>query len=190
MNRRAFLAGTATAGAGALAGCLDAFDSGGSVPEPVALTGGKFDDDHGMEIGPHGGANAQIFYKSETPSEREEGPFWFHTLVFSGFPFYFEHDNRGWEMDVFYVTDYSNVDWTIQERDSGSAMPSPMATETFGDATEMTYVGGSDVMGGMGPGLHPFSKESDAKAFADDYGGETVVFDDIDRGFVENLREK
>jgi copper chaperone NosL len=190
MNRRAFLTAAATAGSGALAGCLDVFGSDGSVPEPVSLAGGKFDDDHGMEIGPHGGANAQIFYAEETPPNREDGPFWFHTLVFSAFPFYFDRRDRGWEMEVFYVTDFSAVDWTIQERDTGPTMPSPTAPETFGDATEMTYVVGSDVRGGMGPGLHPFSAESDADAFVADHGGETLAFDDITRTLVESLREE
>jgi copper chaperone NosL len=190
MNRRAFLTVAATAGSGVLAGCLDGLGSEESVPEPLSLAGGKFDDDHGMEIGPHGGANAQLFYQEETPSDREAEAFWFHTLAFSGFPFYFDRRDRGWETEVFYVTDFSAVDWTVQEREAGPTMPSPTAPETFGDATEMTYVAGSDVRGGMGPDLHPFSAESDADAFVADHGGETLAFDDITRTLVEGLREE
>lgn len=190
MNRRTFLASaTVAAGSCGLAGCLGQLGLGseGSAPEPVDLSG-KFDDDHGMEIGPHGGANAQIFYEGETPPDRD-GPFWFHTLVFSAVPFHFDRRDRGWETAAFYVTDFSAVDWTVQERDGTPAMPSPTAPETFADATEMTYVAESDVMGGMGPGLHPFAEASDADAFVADHGGETLSFDDVDRALVGSLRE-
>jgi len=190
MKRRMYLAGSATLlAASPLAGCLNRLEPGGDdVPEPVDLLGDKFDDDHGMEIGPHGGANAQIFYGDATPPDRESGPFWFHTLVFSGFPFYFDRRSRGWDVDVFYATDYSATDWTIQKRDGGPTMPSPTAKETFADATTLTYVAESDVRGGMGAGLHPFSNEDDASTFVDDYGGELLEFDDITPTLVENLQ--
>lgn len=188
MNRRTFLTATAAAGSTALAGCLDALGSSGSVPDPVSLAGGKFDDHHRMEIGPHGGANAQIFYEGETPPDRDEGPFWFHTLVFSGFPFHLNRLDRGWEAEVVYVTDYSAIDWTVQEREGTPTMPSPTGPETFADATETTFVAGSDVMGGMGPGLHPFSDGSEADSFVAEYGGETLSFDDITLRVVQNLQ--
>ncbi|MEF8813658.1 MAG: nitrous oxide reductase accessory protein NosL [Halovenus sp.] len=189
MNRRSFLrTSVAAASVGSLAGCLGG-DSEESGPEPVDLSGGKFDDDHGMEIGPHGGANGQIFYEEQTPPDREGGPFWFHTLVFSLFPFHFDRRDRGWEADVIYVTDFSAIDWTVQERDRGPTMPSPTAPETFAAATDLTYVAESSVMGGMGPGLHPFSDGDEAASFVDDHGGETLAFGTIDRALVETLQE-
>ncbi len=190
MNRRSFLrTSVAAAGVGGLAGCLGG-DSEESQPEPVGLSGGKFDDDHGMEIGPHGGANGQIFYEEQTPPDREGGPFWFHTLVFSLLPFHFDRRDRGWEADVIYVTDFSAIDWTVQERDSRTTMPSPTAPETFAAATDLTYVAESSVMGGMGPGLHPFSDEDEAASFVDDHGGETLAFEAIDRALVATLQER
>lgn len=190
-NRRRFVTATAAVGLAGFAGCLSRFDmSGGEpAPDPVDLSGGKFDDDHGMEIGPHGGANGQIFYADRTPPDREGGPFWFHTLVFSLFPFYFDRRNRGWEATVTYVTDFSSVEYTVQVRDGAPRMPSPTAPETFGDATDLTYVVESEVMGGMGPGLHPFSDADDAEAFVSEHGGELLDYEEITPTLVEQLQE-
>lgn len=41
----------------------------------IELSGEKFDDRHGMEIGPHGGANGQLYYAAHTSPDREEGTF-------------------------------------------------------------------------------------------------------------------
>jgi nitrous oxide reductase accessory protein NosL len=160
----------------------------GERPDPVDLSGGKFDDRGGMEIGPHGGANGQIFYENETPPERDGGPFWFHTLVFGFFPFYFDRRNRGWETTAMYVTDFSAVEYEVQQRDGTPTMPSPTAPDTFGDASELTYVMDSSVRGGMGPDLHPFSDEQDADAFVSEYGGEPVAFDDLTPAVVEQIQ--
>jgi len=90
-RRRVIAAGIGSAVTG-LAGCLgDASEE--TPPDPVDLEG-KFDTDHGMEIGPHGGANGQIFYRDADP--RDEGnPAWFHTLVHSLFPYHFDRLDRG-----------------------------------------------------------------------------------------------
>jgi nitrous oxide reductase accessory protein NosL len=40
----------------------------------------------------------------------------------------------------------------------------------------------------MGPALPPFSDEDEATDFADEYGGRTAGFDDINRQFIESLR--
>lgn len=191
MQRRHFLAGTTALASIGLAGCLDAIGGSGSaeVPDPVDLSGGKFDDQGGMEIGPHGGANGQIFYEDEVPEDRGEGPFWFHTLVSGLFPHYFDHTDRGWDVDVVYVTDFSAVEYEIREREGMATMPSPTAPETFADATDLVYVAESEVMGGMGPALHPFSDDGDAEAFIDSYGGRTFEFDEIDRTLIEGLRD-
>lgn len=187
-SRRGFLRllGASSVGSAALTtGCLggDADD----VPEPVNLSGGKFDDEGGMEIGRHGGPNGQVFYADNSPREHDN-PAWFHTLVFGLFPYHFDRLDRGWEAEVVYVTDYSSVDWSVQERDRGPTMPSPTAPETFGDATEMTYVAESEVMGGMGPALHPFSDDEEARSFVDEHGGTTVGYDGVTREYVSTLR--
>lgn len=188
MDRRRFLTGTVGASITGIAGCLDGIGSENAPPDPVELSGGKFDTDHGMEIGPHGGANGQIFYKNNAPRDGEN-PAWFHTLAHSLFPYHFDHLDRGWEPEVVYVTDFSRVEYTVRERDGMPRMPSPTAPETFADAAELTYVVESDVMGGMGPALHPFSDESEAETFVSTHGGMSVAFEDIDRGLIEGIQD-
>lgn len=190
MDRRKFLRGSAgVACAGALTGCLGGSDGtdGGDAPDPVDLSGEKFDDQGGMAIGDHGGPNGQIFYRNNSP-EGHENPAWFHTLVFGLFPYHFDRLNRGWEVEAVYVTDYSLVDWSLIETDGGPQMPSPTEPDAFADATELTYVAESTVTGGMGPALHPFSDEEEARAFADEHDGRTVGYDDIDRRYVDSLQ--
>ena len=191
------------AGAGAIAalgGCLGALDSGGDsgpAPDPVDLSGTKFDYEGGMEIGRHGGPNGQIFYadnEPETPHDPGDAPearddlAWFHTLVFGLFPYHLDRLDDGWEAEAIYATDYSTVDWELSGDAQNQQMPAPTAADTFADATELTYVAESGVRGGMGPELLPFSAEGDAEAFVENHGGQTISFDDIDRRLVNSLQ--
>lgn len=188
MDRRKFLRGSAgLACAGALTGCLGGAGGTDEAPDPVDLSGEKFDDQGGMAIGDHGGPNGQIFYRNNSPEGREN-PAWFHTLVFGMFPYHFERLDRGWEAEAVYVTDYSHLDWSLIETDRGPQMPSPTEADAFADATELTYVAESTVLGGMGPALHPFSDDEEARDFAEEHEGRTVGYDDIDRRFIESLR--
>ncbi|MDR9381650.1 MAG: nitrous oxide reductase accessory protein NosL [Natronomonas sp.] len=189
MNRRALLASGIILAGGGLAGCLGRGASGmeGDVPEPVDLSGGKYDDHGGMVIGRHGGANGQVFYAENAP-DRGENPAWFHTLVFGLFPYHFGRLDRGWEPRVVYVTDFSQVEYELTERDGRLQMPAPTAAETFGEAAGLTYVAESEVMGGMGPALHPFSDEADAEAFAAEHDGIALSFEEIDPVIVERLQ--
>lgn len=187
MNRRHVLAAGAGCAFSGVAGCLGGGASEETLPDPMDLEG-RFDTGHGMEIGPHGGANGQVFYRDNAP--RDEGnPAWFHTLVHSLFPYHFDRLDRGWEPAVVYVTDFSRVDYAVRKRDGAPRMPSPTAPDTFADATGLVYVAESEVMGGMGPGLHPFSDGGDAEAFTEEYGGRTLAFDEIDRAAIHGLRE-
>ena len=199
MNRRTFLRGTAGAsGIVALSGCLDNLSGGDEdSSSPVDLSGGKLDYQGGMEIGRHAGPNGQIFYADQTADTvhesagadgGQENLAWFHTLVHGLFPYHFERLGRGWEADGIYVTDYSRTDWELVEMDNQPHMPSPTAPETFADATELTYVAESNVAGGMGPELFPFSEESEASMFAQEYNGTLLEFDNIDQSLIESLR--
>lgn len=197
LTRRGAVQLLATGAATGLAGCLGVLDSeNGSVPEPVSLSGGKFDYQGGMEIGPHGGPNGQVFYadnEPQTPHDPGDSPedhdnlAWFHTLAQGLFPYHFDRLDRGWNAEVIYVTDYSAVDFELSGSDGRAQLPSPTAAETFADATELTYVAESDVIGGMGSELLPFSSADDAAALAADYGGRTLPFDEIDRQLVDSL---
>jgi nitrous oxide reductase accessory protein NosL len=164
-----------------------------------------------MEIGAHGGPNGQIFYKDEQPEslggsasfrnthasradensgDQHTNLAWFHTLVFGLFPYHFERLNRGWEAAGIYVTDYSSVEWELSEDSARPTMPAPTDAATFADATGLSYVGESDVMGGMGPALHPFSEQSEAETFADNYNGTVYAFDDINLELIDSLQQQ
>ena len=181
MDRRTTLAALGSVVCGGLGGCLGG--GGASRPAPVDLSGGKADDQGGMVIGKHGGPNGQIFYADNRP-EGHDNPAWFHTLAFGLFRYYFRHERRGWEATAIYVTDYSTFDYELSERDGRLYMPSPTAADTFGDGRAMTYVMESEVYGGMGPELLPFSAAEDAHAFVGDHGGRTMAFDDVTPQFV------
>jgi len=175
MHRRTALAAVGSVvGSAGLAGCF----GGSARPEPIDLSGGKADDQGGMVIGKHGGPNGQLFYANNGP-EGHDNPAWFHTLAFGLFRYYFRHERRGWDATAIYVTDYSLIEYELDERDGQQYMPSPTAAETFGDATAMTYVVESEVHGGMGPELLPFSAAADARGFVERHGGRTVTFDDV-----------
>jgi len=211
MNRRAVLRAAGAVSLGSLAGCLGAEGSSDSAPDPVDLSGTKFDYRGGMEIGTHGGPNGQIFYESEKPqsaggsagfrpvhedhdnggdgSDATDRLAWFHTLVHGLFPYHFERLDRGWEAEVIYVTDYSTVGWDLPEDSSRPTMPAPTNAETFADATGLFYVGESAAMGGMGPALHPFSEESEAQSFAEEYNGTVYEFDEINRTLIDSLQQ-
>lgn len=178
-----------------MAGCL-----GGSVespPEPVGLSGQKTDYQGGMVIGDHGGPNGQVFYAEAEPVPRQgpvQGPdgtenlAWFHTLAHGLFPYHFDAVNDGAEATIIYVTDYSRVDWELPVNTERKTMPAPTAPETFADATGLTYVVESAVMGGMGPDLVPFSEPDAAERFAETHGGRTIAYDDIDRTLIAGIQ--
>nr|WP_274595610.1 MULTISPECIES: nitrous oxide reductase accessory protein NosL [Halorubrum] len=178
-----------------MAGCLGG--SAEQTPDPVDLSGQKTDYQGGMVIGDHGGPNGQVFYANMEPEPRQgpvQGPdgtenlAWFHTLAHGLFPYHFDMVDTGAEATAMYVTDYSRVDWELAEEAERKTMPAPTAPETFSDATRLTYVVGSSVMGGMGPDLIPFSETDAAERLAETHGGQTIEYDDIDRTLIEGIR--
>ncbi len=182
-TRRRLLTATGTAATVFAAGCVSdgsepEADTDGPPPEPIDLGGGKTDDLGGMIIGEHGGPNGQIFYENESPDGREN-PAWFHSLLATLFPYHFEREDRGWKPRILYVTDYSAVDYELTNHGGNVVISSHTDPETFADARELRYVAGSDVLGGMGPDLIPFSENADLEAFRGDHGGEVLEFDEI-----------
>lgn len=175
----------------ATSGCLGggSADAVRATRTPVDLSGDKRDDNGGMVIGKHGGPNGQIFYVDNTP-DGHENPAWFHTLSFGLFPYFFRHRQLGWEAEAIYATDYSAVDYTISSRDGQPVISAPTAPGTFGNARELRYVAGSDIHGGMGPDLIPFSNPSDLQTFIDDHGGRSMAFGDLTPEFLSQYVQR
>lgn len=178
-TRRSVLGVVGMSATAVVAGCLGGEQSEQRAPpDPVALSGGKQCDVCGMVIGDHAGANGQVFYSEQSP-ETHENPAWFDSLKACLFPYYFQHKRRDWESLALYVTDYSVVDYTITSRDDQKYISSHTAADTFSNAEELNYVVESRVHGAMGPDFVPFSAQTDAESFTEEYGGRIVQFDEI-----------
>lgn len=178
--RRTVLAGASALTAASVAGCLGTDDA---APAPVAVSDAAACDECGMVISKHPGPNGEIYWE-ETRPERHDAPFRFDSLKQCFFPHYFEGRDAGRSLDAAYVTDYSAVDYSVQSQDGASYVTSHTDADAFADATELQYVVESDVEGAMGPDFVPFSEASDAEAFADEYGGTVVAFDEISATLV------
>lgn len=177
-SRRSVLGTLGTIAVAAAAGCSGGGATQQPIPDPIALDGGKQDDQGGMVIGEHFGPNGQIFYRNNSP-EGHDNPAWFHTLTAGLFPYYFEHQRLGWDAVAIYVTDYSRVDYNLDTEAGKTYISTHTEADTFGFANEMTYVAGSEVLGGMGKELIPFSEDADAEVFVDEHGGSRVEFEVI-----------
>ena len=173
--RRSVLAGASAMAAASVAGCLG---GDGSAPPAVAVAGAAACDECGMVISNHPGPNGEIYWEDTAP-ESHDAPFWFDSLKQCFFPHYFEGDDAGQSLSAAYVTDYSAVDYSVNAQGGTSYVTSHTDADAFADATELEYVVESDVEGAMGPDFVPFSDSNDAEAFASEYGGSVVAFDEV-----------
>jgi nitrous oxide reductase accessory protein NosL len=182
-TRRAVIAGTVGVAAW-LAGCGgDA--SSGEVPEPITLGQSDRCEVCGMVIPNHPGPSAQIFYRDRRPSGHDNPARFCST--WEAFQYDFERQDEGWTRTVFYVTDYSAVEYELT-RDAGDTLVSRhVAAGTFVDATTVTFVVGSEVKGAMGRDLIGFSERTDAEAFQADHGGDLMAFDEVTRDTIALL---
>ncbi|QLH79000.1 nitrous oxide reductase accessory protein NosL [Halosimplex rubrum] len=174
VRRRPLLVSGAAALA-ALAGCGSS-DSG-DAPEPVDLTTEDRCDVCGMVIPNHPGPSAEIFYADNRPSGHDD-PARFDS-TWEAFQYDFERNDRGWDREAFYVTDYSEVDYSVTEEGGDSVVSTHPDAGAFADAESVTFVVGSEVKGAMGRDLIAFSEGSDAEAFADEHGGSLAALGDV-----------
>lgn len=178
MGRRGFLLTGSAVGAELLAGCSSGESNGGAPPDPIPLAANRECDVCGMVISEHPGPNGQIFYREHSP-ENHDAPARFDSTKACLFPYYFEHEQRGWTAEVVYVTDYSTVDYEISDIEGRTYIETATSAETFSNAEDVVFVVGSDVHGAMGPDFIPFSDEDDGASFTDEFGGRTVTVDEI-----------
>lgn len=163
-GRRAVLTGVGAVAATALAGCLEGDEDGSAAPaEPVDLHGQPCDA-CGMVIGDHYGPAGQLFYADA------DGPLVFDSVA-ELLEVYGARDSGSDELRGVFVTDYSGVDYEVDERDGTAYISSHVAADDVADATELRFVADSGVQGAMGPAIVPFSEAGDADAFVADHGG-------------------
>ncbi|ELY91742.1 NosL family protein [Natrialba hulunbeirensis JCM 10989] len=152
-----------------LGGCLDEDDTDLEPATPTALDDGETCDACGMVIADHYGPAGQLFYAASDADS--DGPAQFDSLT-ELLTYHEARSDQGWELRAVFVTDYSSVDYQLEDRNETPHISSHVAEETFADATGLSYVVGSDVMGAMGEEVLPFSARDDATVFADKYDGE------------------
>jgi copper chaperone NosL len=141
-----------------LSGCKD--DEASTAPPPAELTRDAIGHYCQMIVMDHKGPKGQIFL------EGEAAPVWFSsvrdTIAFTLLP------DEPKTIAAIYVNDMGRATWD---------RPEP---NTWIDAKTAHYVIGSSRRGGMGaPEAVPFADLAAAKRFADTYGGEIYVFDEI-----------
>jgi copper chaperone NosL len=147
-----------------LAGCDE--EKQAKAPPPQELTREATGHYCGMIVADHPGPKAQVFLK------RREEPVWFTSVrdavAFTVLP------EEPKSIAAIYVTDMSKVkNWDSPE------------PGTWVEAHAAWYVVESSRVGGMGaPEAVPFSDKADAEAFAGQFGGRLVRFDDIPPEYV------
>jgi len=176
LTRRGVLAGAGATVATSLAGCSMLDD--GTTPAAVSVGGQASCDVCGMVISKHPGPNGQIFYADHDPEDHDP-PFRFDSLKSCAFDHYFRKKRQDWSVDVFYVTDYSSVEYSVSEEGGKSFISGHENPESFAKAKSVSYVIDADVYGAMGTDFVPFSDEDEASDFAEQYGGRVVSFGDI-----------
>ncbi len=123
-----------------------------------------------MVVVEHAGPKAQIFLSGR------EDPLWF-TSVRDGIAFTRSRDEPG-RILAFYVNDIGTTDWDRPSDDS------------WIDAETAWYVIGSSRRGGMGmPEAVPFADRKKAEAFAREYGGRVVDFEEIPDDYIFSTEE-
>jgi nitrous oxide reductase accessory protein NosL len=183
-RRRRVLGAGAAGVAASLTGCLGSLTGDGTEAPPADAIAEDADCDVcGMIVAKHPGPNGQLFYDEESP-DGHDNPARFDALKQCFFPYKLEHDAMGWSETAAYVTDYSAVDYDVSAESGATTISSHVAASAFAPAADLQYVVGSEVQGAMGPDFVPFSDGDDAAAFADEYGGDVVAFDDIGEGLV------
>jgi nitrous oxide reductase accessory protein NosL len=138
-----------------------------------------------MVIPNHPGPSAQIFYRDRRPSGHDNPARFCST--WEAFQYDFERQDEGWTRAVFYVTDYSAVDYELTSDAGDLLISTHPEAEAFVDATTVTFVAGSEVKGAMGRDLIGFSEAADAEAFQADHGGDVLTFDEVSRSTIAQL---
>ncbi len=186
-TRRTVLTTIVVGGVGSLAGCLGG-DS--ETPDPIALDDGQECDNCGMRIEMHPGPVGEAFYGDDIPpslpEDRKNGVAWFCSSMCT-YNFILENEERGYEPQIAYGTDYSRVQYEIRQDGGTQVISAHLEADAFANLQDLTFVANSEVEGAMGGSLIGFSDADDAAAFADEYGGELLTHDEITREVLSGI---
>ncbi|MFC7028291.1 nitrous oxide reductase accessory protein NosL [Halomicroarcula sp. GCM10025324] len=171
------------AGAGLIAfgGCL----GDGDRPAPIALDGGQSCDQCGMIIDQHPGPAGQTYYRENSPPGHDPPARFCSTIC--TYRHRFAASDRGWRVQVTYLTDYALVDYEVRSEGGSQFISAHLGGEVFAPADQLEVVVGSDVVGAMGPALVPFSDTDAADDFVATHGGERIAAESISRELLESL---
>lgn len=183
ISRRQVLAGAAGSAMVTATGCLGGGQEGDSV-SPVTLDGERACDQCGMIVGDHPGPVGQIHFADDEPEGGRPGQFCSSVCTYR---YRFDAEDAERTPLATFLTDYSRVTEEVSEEGSDTRISSHVAADSFSQTTTLTVVVGSTVVGAMGPALVPFGNEADAAAFVDEYGGESISAESVDRGTLEAL---
>ena len=180
-GRRRLLVGVGAGLSLAAAGCLG--DEGASIT-PISLDGERACDQCGMIIEDHPGPVGQIHFEDDEPEGGRPGQFCSSVCMYT---YRFDAEDAGRTVLAAFLTDYSLVDQEVFREGSDTMFSSHVGSEAFSRTTDLTVVARSEVVGAMGPELIPFSDDDDVDAFVDEYGGEPMPAEDVERSPLEAL---
>jgi len=175
-TRRGVLAGAASLLA--LAGC----QGGDGGPEPITIEDGDNCVQCGMVIADHPGSVGQTYYQDNTPTG-QDSPAKFCSTTCT-YRHRFAKEREDWTPAATFLTDYSSVDYKVRTDGGATVLTHHLEASAFAPSSELTVVANSDVQGAMGTGIVPFSDSADAEAFAEEYNGQTLPAEDIQRELV------
>ncbi|KKF39527.1 NosL [Halorubrum saccharovorum] len=180
-SRRHLLAGVGAGLSLAAAGCLG--DESASIT-PVSLDGERACDQCGMIVEDHPGPVGQLHFEDDEPEGGRPGQFCSSVCTYT---YRFDAEDEGRTPLATFLTDYSLVDQEVFEEGSDTMFSSHVESEAFSRTTDLTVVARSEVIGSMGPDLIPFGDDGDVESFVEEYGGEPMSAEDVDRGTLEAL---
>ncbi len=131
--------------------------------QPVEITRDTACALDGMTLADYPGPKAQIHYDRGAPD--------FFCDTKEMFSIYLRPEQQR-RVVALYTQDMGKADWGTPE---GEWM----------DARTAFYVHGSERMGAMGPTLAAFSRREDAEAFASQYGGRVLRFEEVTLDLVD-----
>lgn len=160
-------------------GCtdLDIF-SGDEDTSPVEVSNSEDCEECGMIVEDHPGPIGQGYYENNGEEEPKH--------FCSGYCLYeytFKQENEGNDSISLFLTDYSEVDYSVNNNNELSAHTD---VGHLVDADELHIVFDTDVEGAMGSAFIPFSDESDATDFAETHDGMVSEHDKITPEIVDS----